>query len=255
MRRLHLIPPVIIAHRGYRKRFPENTLAAIAAAFDSGAQMVELDVTLTKDRRVLVLHDDTLGRTTDGRGRACDFTLEELKRLDAGSWFAPRFAGERLPTLEEVLDLCAARGAVNIEIKAGAFEADRLADAIEALVVAAVAERGLGDRVLISSFDARFLARILDWPNAPALGVLTGRRSGFDPLGLCKDLQAFSWHPDFRSVTAASIRAMHAAGIMVLPYTVNQSGDFRRLLQMGVDGVFTDDPPLLKTCIGSGSGK
>ena len=85
MQRLRLVPPVIIAHRGYRKRYPENTLAAFAAAFDAGARMVELDVTLTKDRRVVVLHDDTLDRTTDGRGQVRGFTLDELKQLDAGT--------------------------------------------------------------------------------------------------------------------------------------------------------------------------
>ncbi|MEN8780393.1 MAG: glycerophosphodiester phosphodiesterase family protein [Desulfobacterales bacterium] len=255
MQRLRLLAPVIIAHRGYRKRYPENTLAAFTAAFDAGVGMVEVDVTLTRDRRVVVLHDNTLDRTTDGRGQARGFTLEELKQLDAGSWFDPRFAGERLPTLEEVLDLCAARGMVNIEIKAGAFEVDRLADAIEEQVLTAVTERGISDRVLISSFEARFLTRIVDRPDAPAVGVLTERRSGSDPLGLCKRLQAFSWHPDFRSVTAARVRAMHAAGIMVFPYTVNQLEDFRRLLQMGVDGIFTDDPPLLQTGIGRTAGK
>lgn len=255
MRRLRLLPPVIIAHRGYRKRYPENTLAAFAAAFDAGVGMIELDVTLTKDRRVVVLHDDTLDRTTDGRGPARGFNLDELKQLDAGSWFDPRFTGERLPALEEALDLCAVCGMVNIEIKAGAFEAGRLADAIEEQVLTAVAERAMGDRVLISSFEARFIARIVDRPNAPAVGVLSERRIGSDPLNLCKRLRAFSWHPDFHSVTAARVRAMHAAGIMVFPYTVNHPEDFRRLLKMGVDGIFTDDPPLLQASIGRAAGE
>jgi glycerophosphoryl diester phosphodiesterase len=254
MQRLSLVPPVIIAHRGYRKRYPENTLAALAAAFDVGARMVELDVALTGDRRVVVLHDDTLDRTTDGHGQARDFTLDELKQLDAGSWFDPRFAGECLPTLEEALELCAVRGMVNIEIKAGAFEPSRFEDAIEEQVLTAVVERAMSDRVLISSFETRFLARIADRTNAPAVGVLTDRRIGSDPLSLCKRLRAFSWHPDFRSVTTARVRAMHAAGIMVFPYTVNQPEDFRALLQMGVDGVFTDDPPTLQTAIGSAAG-
>ena len=153
------------------------------------------------------------------------------------------------------MDLCAARGMVNIEIKAGAFEAGRLPDAIEEQVLTAVAERGMGDRVLISSFETRFLSRIADRANAPAVGVLTERRIGSDPLSLCKRLRAFSWHPDFRSVTSARVRAMHAAGIMVFPYTVNQPEDFRGLLQMGVDGVFTDDPLLLQAGIGRVAGK
>ncbi|MFZ0242200.1 MAG: glycerophosphodiester phosphodiesterase family protein [Desulfobacterales bacterium] len=252
MQRLRLMPPVVIAHRGYRKRFPENTLAAFAAAFDSGAPMVELDVALTRDRRAVVLHDDTLERTTDGRGQVCDFTLAELKRLDAGSWFDPRFAGERLPSLDEALDLCAARGMVNIEIKAAAFEAGRPADAIEEQVLRAVAQRGMGARAVISSFDTRFLDRICERPAAPAIGLLTEVRPTADPLRLCQRLRAFSWHPEYHSLTAEKVRDMHAAGIRVLPYTVNRPADFRRLLQMGVDGVFSDDPPLLKACIGGG---
>ncbi|MFZ0132185.1 MAG: glycerophosphodiester phosphodiesterase family protein [Desulfobacterales bacterium] len=253
MQRLRLVPPVIIAHRGYRQRFPENTLAAFAAAFGSGAPMVELDVTLTRDRLAVVLHDDTLERTTNGRGQVRDFTLEELKRLDAGSWFDPRFAGERLPSLEEALDLCAARGMVNIEIKAGAFEADRPADAIEEQVLRAVAQRDMNARVLVSSFDARFLARIAESPVAPAIGLLTDARSAVGPLSLCQRLRAFSWHPEYRGVTAEKVREMHAAGIKVLAYTVNRQADFLRLLQMGVDGVFSDDPPLLQACIDRGA--
>jgi glycerophosphoryl diester phosphodiesterase len=256
MRRLRLVRPVIIAHRGYRKRFPENTLAAFTAAFDTGAPMVEFDVTLTRDRRAVVLHDDALERTTDGRGRVRELSLEELKRLDAGSWFDARFAGERLPTLEEVLDLCAARGMANIEIKTGAFEGERRADAIETQVAAATAARQMGDRVLVSSFDVRILERFGELPDAPAIGVLTGRHFDADPLKLCKKLRAFSWHPDFRSATASRIRDMHGAGITVFAYTVNRTADFRRLLEMGVDGVFTDDPPLLRAWledVGAGS--
>ena len=112
--------PWIIAHRGYRQKYPENTLAAFQAAMAAGAQMIELDVMLSRDRRPVVVHDDTLERTTNGTGAVKDFTLEELKKLDAGSWFEPRFADQRLPELSEVLALAGGRTRVNIEIKAQA---------------------------------------------------------------------------------------------------------------------------------------
>ena len=107
-----------IAHRGASGRFPENTLAAFAAAIEAGAQMCELDVQLTRDGAVVVMHDDTVDRTTDGRGAVRGMTLEELKRLDAGVRFGNEFSGERIPTLEEVFALTRGRCGLNIEIKA-----------------------------------------------------------------------------------------------------------------------------------------
>ena len=96
-------PTRVIAHRGFSAIAPENTLVAIEKAIELGADMVEFDVTVTADGEVVVIHDETLGRTTDGRGKVMEKTLEELQRLDAGSWFAPEFAGESIPTLEQVL--------------------------------------------------------------------------------------------------------------------------------------------------------
>ena len=109
--------PLLIGHRGYPARYPENTLAAFTGAMDAGCDMIELDVTLTRDRRVVVIHDDTLDRTTNGSGSVRDRTVEEIRRLDAGSWFDPRFAAERVPLLDEVIALTAGRCMLNIEIK------------------------------------------------------------------------------------------------------------------------------------------
>jgi glycerophosphoryl diester phosphodiesterase len=95
----------VIAHRGFSGVAPENTLVAIRRGIEIGADMAEIDVTLSKDGYVVVIHDETLDRTTNGTGPVSDATLEELQRLDAGSWFAPEFAGEKIPTLGEVLDL------------------------------------------------------------------------------------------------------------------------------------------------------
>ncbi|MEW5822068.1 MAG: glycerophosphodiester phosphodiesterase family protein, partial [Cyanobacteriota bacterium] len=109
--------PLIIAHRGFSAQAPENTIAAFDAAIKSGVPFIELDVTLTKDGELIIIHDDTLDRTTNGKGLVSEFTLEELKKLDAGEWFCREFKGEQLPTLSEVLDRYGNKIAINIEIK------------------------------------------------------------------------------------------------------------------------------------------
>lgn len=241
--------PLVIGHRGYSRRYPENTPVAFGAAFAAGAGMVELDVTLTRDREVVVIHDPSVDRTTDGTGPVKSLSLEQLKRLDAGRWFDPRFAGERIPTLEEVLEKFGDRGLVNVEIKAEAFENDLREDGIERKVAAILRKYGLVHRVLISSFELRLLNRVRRLENPPAIGVLTGRRRPPDVPASCRRLRAFSWHPHWRTLDAAQVSAAHDAGLRVFPYTANTFEDIRRLLRMGVDGIFTDDPATASACI------
>ena len=127
--------PWVIGHRGYPAKYPENTLAAFEAAIEAGAIMIELDVMLSRDRKVVVIHDATLDRTTNGKGNVADFTLAELKQLDAGSWLDAQFADQQIPELSEVLDLINSRAYVNIEIKSNAYETHHPLDAIEKQVV------------------------------------------------------------------------------------------------------------------------
>jgi len=238
--------PLMIAHRGYRAKYPENTLAAFRAAADAGVQMIELDVTLTRDRKMVVIHDDTLDRTTDGTGRVCDFCLAQLKQLDAGSWFHACFAGERIPTLAEVLDMASNRMMVNIEIKPEAFEPSAPADAIEHQVMDLVRKHSAEDAVLISSFEHKILERISLFPDPPALGVLTENMSTEKIVPLCKKIRAFCWNPDSFCVNRQEINLIHQTGCRVFPYTVNQRKKIEKLLEMGADGVFTDDPMVMR---------
>ncbi len=238
--------PLLIAHRGYRVRYPENTLTSFRAAVDAGVQMIELDVTLSKDRKVVVIHDDTLDRTTDGSGRVCDFSLAQLRQLDAGSWFEPGFAGEQIPTLAEVLDMALPYVTVNIEIKPEAFELNAPADAIEKQVMELVWERSAQNAVLISSFEHRVLERISFFPDPPALGVLTENAGAEEMIPLCRSISAFSWNPDCFCLNRQEISRMHQAGCRVFPYTVNQRKEIEKFLEMGADGVFTDDPLLMR---------
>jgi glycerophosphoryl diester phosphodiesterase len=234
--------PLIIAHRGYRTRYPENTLVAFKAAMDAGAQMIELDVMLSKDRKVVVIHDAVLERTTNGKGRVSDHTLAELKGLDAGGWFGSLFAGERLPTLEEVLEILDGRIGLNIEIKRDAHEPQGPPDAIERQVVEMVRDRGVLDAVLISSFEWRILENIAAMEDAPAIALLSRYPDEDHHLEHCLKLKAFSWHPRCQELRHEHVREMHQAGLLVFPYNVETSEDYGRMVEMEVDGVITSDP-------------
>ena len=238
----HLSPLWTIAHRGYRQKYPENTLAAFQAAVAAGAQMIELDVMLSRDRKPVVIHDDTLERTTNGSGAVKDFTLEELKKLDAGSWFDPQFADQRLPDLSEVLDFAGGRTRVNIEIKAGAHEPGHPPDAIENQVVAMARKKNLQDSILISSFELDFLEQIASMDDPPAIALISHTRASKRIVDICSHLKVFSWHPDHEIVTKRQVDMMHAAGLKVFPYNVDTFEDYKKMMNMGVEGVITDDP-------------
>lgn len=236
---------MIIAHRGYRTKYPENTLAAFQAAIDIGVQMIELDVVLTKDRHVVVTHDQTLERTTDGKGLVKDATLDELKKLDAGSWFDPRFAGEKIPTLEEVFKLVDNRVWLNVEIKWHAYEAHGPLDAIENQVVELLRQHNRDSSVLISSFKPDILQNIAAMEGSPLLALLYKSPGYGDHLELCREIGAFSWHPECVGLEKEHVEVTQKEGIKVFPYNVDSLEDFHKVIQWGVDGVITSNPPLV----------
>ncbi len=235
-------PNWIIAHRGYRQKYPENTPAAFQAALEAGAPMVELDVMFSRDRKVVVIHDDTLARTTNGHGAVNDHTLEELKQLDAGSWFDARFADQRLPELSEVLDLVNGRACINIEIKAQAYEHHHPPDAIEKQVVALVKQKNMQDSVLLSSFEIDILVQIAALEEPPAIALISKTPVSRRIVEICNHLKVFSWHPDHLIVTPRQVDMMHAAGLKVFPYNVDTLEDYVKMMDMTADGVITDDP-------------
>ena len=236
--------PLVIAHRGYRAKFPENTLVAFEAAISAGADMIELDVLLTKDRKMVVIHDESLDRTTNGQGMVRDYTLSELKTFDAGSRLDARFKGERLPTLQEVLDLVNKQVLINIEIKRSAYEPHHPPDAIENQVIELVARKNAVENVLISSFEWRVLENLAVLKKAPAIALLSQYPELGNPLEACKRLGAFSWHPSSLLLKKEHVRKMHEAGILVFPWNVDTLEDLTRMLEMDVDGLIVDDPPL-----------
>ncbi len=230
--------PLVIAHRGASADAPENTLAAFRLARRLGAGMVELDVHQTKDRRLVVIHDPALTRTTGVRATVASRTLAELADLDAGSWFAPRFARERVPTLEAALAALGSRMAVNIELKSG----PRPYPGIEARLVALLRRLGWVRRALISSFHLAPLTRVRRLHPAIAIGILVHPWSLDAALRRARRLAAVSVHPPARAVTPALVDRLHAEDFLVLPYTVDRRDEQARLLRLGVDGFFTNRP-------------
>jgi glycerophosphoryl diester phosphodiesterase len=233
--------PLLIGHRGYPVRFPENTLASFEGAMQAGCDMIELDVTLTKDRKVVVIHDDTLDRTTNGKGAVFDHTLEDIKRLDAGGWFDPRYSAERVPELSEVMELTASRCMLNIEIKASAFEASYPADAIEHQVVKLVNTSGAVDRVIISSFDRRVLERIAAMTAPPAVALITDHGADQGVLEALLAIRAFSWHPRFKALSRDQVDRLHATGLKVFPWTINTREEAEKVIALGVDGLICNE--------------
>lgn len=236
--------PWKIAHRGFSSEYPENTLVAFKAALDCGVPMIELDVTLSRDRKLIVIHDDDLERTTNGQGPVNQHTLTELKKLDAGGWFHPRFAGERLPELAEVFDLVAGKAFINIEIKPGVYESHHPPDAVEHQVVELARRKQAFASILISSFDVNVLQQLSSIADAPALGVLSPHPADSDVLKMCRSLNALSWHPDQRILSPDQVEMMHSAGIRVLPYNASSTEEIARMKAMQVDGIFCDDPSI-----------
>jgi glycerophosphoryl diester phosphodiesterase len=241
-------PLLHIGHRGASARAPENTLASFETAIGDGADGLEFDVRLTRDGVPIVLHDATVDRTTSGRGVAAALDFDQIRRLDAGSWFAPRFRDERVPTLADTLDLARGRCGVNIELKIETGDPARLARAV-AVVIAGARFRGW---LVVSSFSkpALFAARAA-MPRA-ALGCLASRtarglRATHKALGL------WSFHPHLRLATPRRLRLARDLGLRVLVWPVNDGRAARRLAAAGVDGIMTDDPARLRAWIETAS--
>jgi glycerophosphoryl diester phosphodiesterase len=234
--------PILIAHRGGSAEAPENTLAAFRHAIDLGIRYVELDVQMSRGGELVVIHDETLDRTTDGTGAIGDYTFEELRRLDAGSWFGPQYAGERIPTLREVLDLCVPEGVgVVIELKSpGIYEG------MEEKVAALVGEMWLlgAENIWCISFDHDAIRRMRRLDATLPLGYLY--EWDVESFITSEDtVQAVC--PYFRTplVYPEQITEAHRLGKLVFVYTVNEGEDMRLLAEAGVDGMVSDRPSLL----------
>lgn len=242
-RTLHGEPALVIAHRGASGYRPENTLPAFELAVAQRADMIETDLHRTRDRAIVVAHDEELVGL-GGRGEIADATLAEVRALDAGQ-------GARVPTLDELLDGFGGRIPFNLELKRGtrAEYEDLEADAL-----GAVRERELLGRTLFSSFYDPVLARLRRSEPAARVGLLISRRYPQDWLARARALAAEAINPEACLVDGRLVDEAHAAGLRVLVFTVNEADEMARLLGLGVDGLFTNYPDRMRALVSSPGG-
>ena len=241
---------VVIAHRGASAYFPENTMPAFEAALTMNAEMIELDVLLSKDGVPVVIHDAKLNRLTDRRGFVRDHTLAELKELDAGAWFDSKFAGTRIPTLEEVLQFAQDSIALNIEIKTGAVTDER-DGGIEEKSLELVQKYGMRDHILFSSFDYRAVEHLKQLqPDIPVALLYDRRQStGRSPSELISDYNADAFNCSYRQLTKVRQEDLKAHHIPTFIYTVNQPGRMKTLIEKGITGLITNKPDVLREVV------
>jgi glycerophosphoryl diester phosphodiesterase len=232
-------PAFVAGHRGDRSDAPENTLPAFEAAFASGLEVVETDVQLTADGFPVLLHDPTVDRTTDGTGAVAELTLAQVQALDAGSWFAPEFAGTRIPQLGEFLDLLAATPHTRalVELKEY-WTADDIRSILDGIYL-----RGVQNRVVFASIHLGTVANLAE--AAPAIPRMIIRRDlPADPVGLAAFYGAIAimTSPWSLETYPDAVADMHAAGYGVLVYTLNSEKRWSEATSYGVDGIVTDAP-------------
>ncbi|HKS68597.1 MAG TPA: glycerophosphodiester phosphodiesterase family protein [Candidatus Acidoferrales bacterium] len=235
--------PWIIAHRGASGQAPENTLAAFERAVQMGAQFIETDLHLTRDAHFVAIHDGVLERTTNGRGLVREFTLAELRELDAGKWFDREFSGERIPTLEEILEFSHKHDVVfYLEVKYNA------AWGMHHALVAALRNASSAARTVVISFDPPTLLAVHNLDPALMTGLLIEEREA--------DFVQLANRAAVRQVCAASslvtpglVTQAHESDLHVVAWTVNEREEMRAMIAADVEGIMTDFPDRLRATI------
>lgn len=233
------------AHRGSLTEAPENTVSAMKKALEHGAKGIELDVQLTKDQELVIIHDHKFNRISPGvPGKVNDYTLEEIQRIDVGSVFSKDFTGERLATLDDVLDVVPREVILNIEIK----NIPLIHEGIEAILLDCLKNRNREDNVWISSFDHLALKNVQEQASHYPIGLLFYYRM-LRPWDYAKQsgLEVNSIHPNEVYVDEEFVTACHAAGYKVYPYTISKKHDYDKMIAAGVDGVFSNNPDIFGT--------
>lgn len=242
--------PIILAHRGDLAHAPENTLPSFSQAIQKGADGVELDAKLTRDGHVIVIHDSSVDRTTNGKGKVASFSLEEIRKLDAGAWFNKKFAGTQVPVLEEVFETVGKDKLINIELTNYSTPRDGLAKKVCELIN----RHNNQSQVIFSSFFASNLKIVaLLLPEAPrgllAMPGLIGlwaRSFGF----MFGDYQAL--HAHISSTSREQMQRAHRLKRRVHVWTANTPAEVNQLKEWGADGIFTDDPETALRALGRG---
>lgn len=234
---------LVIAHRGASGHAPENTLAAFRQAVALGATFIETDLQLTRDARFVAIHDDTVNRTTNGQGAVHDLTLPDVRKLDAGSWFGSEFAGERVPTLEEILEFSKKHDVVfYLELKPGGSWGG------EHALIGALRESGEIPRSVVISFDAGILASIRKIEPTLMTGLLYDGQVD-DPLDKAIEIGARQVAVRGDLVTPWMLGQARRRDLQVVCWTVNHPAHMRKLVAAGVDGIMSDYPDRLMAAV------
>lgn len=229
--------PKVIAHRGGSDWAPENTMAAFRKSIEFGVDGIEIDVQRCNTGELVVFHDADVGRTTNGVGLVKDITYPELKRLSAGLWFDEEFRSEYVPLLSEVLELINGRVILNIEIKNTPIEYPGIEDDLIELLESYPHR----DKLIISSFDHQIIRRLHEL--APDLQLALLADALFvDLVDYARKIGATVWHPCVDSLRAEAVREAHEANLEVNAWTLNDARKWDYALNIGLDGIVTDDP-------------
>lgn len=235
-----------IAHRGFSGKYPENTMLAFEKAIEAGADGIELDVHLSKDGEIVIIHDELINRTTDGEGLVADYTYEELSKFDASAAFKGVYGFNKIPTLRECFELIKPVDGfiVNIELKTGINEYP----GIEKAVLDLIDEFGLEDRIIISSFNHYSVMR--------AKAVNPNIKCGFLAASWIYDFGEYTKtrsvecvHPLYLSLNEESVAEIKKNGIAINTWTVNKSEDVEKLYKLGIDAVIGNFPDMAKSVI------
>jgi glycerophosphoryl diester phosphodiesterase len=239
---------LVIAHRGASGNAPENTLAAFKKAVALGATFIETDLQLSRDARFVAIHDPTVNRTTNGQGAVHEMTLAELRRLDAGSWFGSEFAGERIPTLQEILEFSKKYDVVfYLEIKpSGSWGGEQA-------LVSALRESGEIPRTVVISFDASIVNTMRKIEPTLMTGLLYDGQIE-NPLEKAISIGARQLAVRGDLVTPAFIAEVHKKDLQLVCWTVNHPAHMRMLASAGVDGIMSDYPDRLVAAVGKEAG-
>ena len=238
------------AHRGASAAAPENTLAAFELAVYLGADGIELDLQLSRDGEVAICHDFNVDKTTNASGRVSDFTLSDLKQMDAGSWFSEEFSGETIPTLDETIERVGSRLLFNVELKTGAIRANGLEEKVGDIIQ----RRDFHSRVIVSSFNPFALLRMHRVDPRIDLGLLHAPDLPFylrNPW--LRHLIPFqAMHPEGKMADEAYMRWARKRGYRVNVWTVDSPADIRRLIALDVNTVISNRPDLVREIIDQG---
>lgn len=234
-----MVDTLVLAHRGSSKVAPENTESAFRKALEIGADGVEFDVHLTKDKKLVVIHDERVDRTTNDIGYVKDLTLKEIKKLDAGSYFSPQFTREKILTLEETFEIVKNFKLINIEIKNNIIEYD----GIEEIIIDKIRKNKLANKIICSSFNHYSIYRIKEIAPDIKTGLLYGSYI-YQPWVYAKRLGVNAIHPYYYSISSDIVKLCHDNKIEVNVWTVDDEEIIVKMIQNQVDAIITNFPDM-----------